>query len=126
MPRTAAEKLQSVIDNLTYKPGWRFWIKWRPTAIPHWPDDVILHMEFDAPDANEPERMTIIGRDMMLPQGLMQMIDGASAGIIRWVMYSIKEMEIHEVDEWLRIDGVRLKNPHDAPVRTAPLKKSLS
>ena len=118
----AAQTLQEVIDSLTYKPGWRFWVKRRPTAIPAWPDDVILHMEFDAPDANDPEYQTIIGRDLLLPQGLAYIIDGAQAGIKRWVEHSIKSMEMHEVDEWLRFDGVRLKDPHETPKLAPPLK----
>ena len=118
----AAQILQEVIDSLTYKPGWRFWVKRRPFDVPHWPDDVILHMEFDAPDANEPERMTIIGRDLLLPQALAYIIDGAREGIIRWIMLSIRDMEIHESKEWLRIAGVRLDNPHETPKLVPPLK----
>lgn len=37
---------------------------------------------------------------------------GSSYDLAHWIRRTIQKFELHEVDEWLRIDGERVFNPH--------------
>lgn len=93
------ERLQEFVKTISYKPGWRFEV-----VTTEW--DTGLLIGFDAPDANHPERtvpvQTIDVRFGYLPSD-------------HWVAQlraAIRSLEFHEVDEWLCIDGVRVREPH--------------
>ncbi len=101
------------LARISYKPNWRFecadkapfyetgggymkavWITIKHTSI----------------DANDPEKMTevvltaCVAKDQLVRMDEPQMMD--------WIKMHIRKAEDHETDEWLRLDGKWVKDPH--------------
>lgn len=38
--------------------------------------------------------------------------DDGEESFLRWLMYTVKEVEMHEIDEWARYKGELLNDPH--------------
>jgi hypothetical protein len=56
-----------------------------------------------------------IGAIWDVPQGFLERAD--FDGFVRWVRKNLIDLEIHELDEWLKVDGVRRFDPHQKEQR---------
>lgn len=99
-------RLAYLLDTVTYKPGWKLQAMDGPQS-PLSPSTV-LAITFRA---NDPVTGASgeFGRYITVPESLLLLDNQA---LLKWIEHLIIEMEIHEVHEFLRVDGVPLTNPH--------------
>lgn len=108
----SVEFVQAILDRITYKPGWRFWIATTGTTVngsyrqwlwaksdvddsrgaPPRPD-FTRAMPMDWPDRHEPTEATIVAR----------------------VRAAVQQWEVHEANEFLHLDGEIIHDPHECP-----------
>jgi hypothetical protein len=93
------------IREVQYKPGWHFHLK---------PNDhnyaFTLIITCEVPDANAPE-----GLRKVIPITMRREIDTHHLNpdlFLVAITCAIRDMEMHEMDEWFRIQGHRVKEPH--------------
>ena len=87
----------------TYKPGWRF--KLDP-ATDGW--FYRLTVERTEPDSRNPGAVVRIQSQRALaPEEL------APDTLPRVLRHVLVDIEVHELDEWLRCDGTLLRDPHE-------------
>jgi hypothetical protein len=95
---------------MTYKPGWKITIS-RPIdrGIHNYWEPITLHAKYPTIDVNT-------GETIMLQ--LLRSIDVDSAErypeeqLVDLIGFFIKSFEMHEFDEWFKIDGVCVRDPH--------------
>ena len=99
------EEVAAYIDGISYKPNARL------TAYPS-PEyrGVFIRLELHVPDANEPEVSAWVKSETYIPD------ISPPESLPLLVASLIRQMEMHEVDEWLRHDGVPLNDPHPVSV----------
>lgn len=99
----------SLLEQFTYKPGWRFkFVEGRHSA--GFFDDIPwLHVTFNAPDATgaKPGLIEMHGRFEFM---LSRFAD--SETFWRALDNRVRQIENHEIDEWFRINRVCLNEPH--------------
>jgi hypothetical protein len=96
----------AIVSRLTYKPGWSL----QAYPEPH-TGGLILRFGKDEPDSEK-------GGDAVRPlmyttQIPKQRLDDFSRDLfLRTVFATVTARELHEVEEWLRLDGEPLFEPH--------------
>lgn len=103
------QRIQAILDRMTYKPGWKITIS-RPTdSIHNFWEPITLYARYPTTDV-------LTGETIML--SFVRSIDVDSAEkypedkLINLIAYFIKSFEMHEFDEWFKIDGVCVHEPH--------------
>ena len=100
------DEIRELVGRLSYKPGWKFKV-WEVTTPSR---TVMLSAQFLVPNSNAPE--------VLLPVGITQHFDAYMMGLMdeRAVIELLRELvrrgEMHEIDEWFMVDGIRVKDPH--------------
>jgi len=92
--------LQTILDRVTYKPGWLFRIydgRWEGQHL------VITTV---VPDAMHPGQTTTLDVHSSLPP----MRDESQ--FLEWIAWRLGRIENHEMREFLQLDGESLFNPH--------------
>ena len=103
-----AQALQELIDRVTYKKGYKFEVVPMQlggfTAL-----KVITPPLQDTYHPDDPSRVAPV--QFMFPCYMMfsDMSEGAQ---IAWLDRCLKEVESHEQEEWFRIDGKMVRDPH--------------
>lgn len=92
-------EIQAVLDRVSYKPGWRFYVAEHPR------EGRLLRIEADVPDSATSDSLTL-GINSWLPP----MADEAQ--LVSWLQWRIGRIELHEAAEFLRVDGRVLDDPH--------------
>jgi hypothetical protein len=96
------EALRAEMARVTYKPGWSF------RLYQHRWEGVWLAITVELPDAEWPSRMmTICVRTAVPP------IPHATY-LHEWLAYRLGRTELHEMREFLRVDGEKIYDPHVA------------
>jgi hypothetical protein len=105
------EDILHEVRKFTYKPGWRIIAHREPSKMA--PDAFVITVIAKVPNVDNPDEMIEIGRPNMYT-----LADIASASY-EWkdyfhhmVLALIRKIEMHEIDEWLKIDGKNFRNPH--------------
>ena len=95
-------KVHDVIDALTYKENWQFAVH-----VDIHKDKVSVRMWFSAPDAKGRAKGEIyIQRDV-------EFTGDEDYDEIKGKIYEgIQHLELHEVDEWLKFDGLPYRGAH--------------
>jgi hypothetical protein len=114
------DEVRAVLDRVTYRPGWTIQVR-VPLAL----DAVsqiheavrggpLLMVDVRGPvrDSNDPEREVLIGQSFPLPPRLRGEED-----LLRWLRHALGRVELHERDEWLRVDGATPFDPHAEAAR---------
>lgn len=102
-------RLQEIIKRVTYKKGWRL-----TAAMDRFPNCGIisLFVTVTIPDANNltlPPLM--ICRSNTITEWELEQLSDAQ--IVEFPISTlIRDMEAHEFAEWLKFDGVCIRNPH--------------
>lgn len=102
--------LATVVASVTYKPGWKVWLR-TMNGIPH------LWVEAVVPDSNPPHEPLRIGHVLTVPAALTHeqsyLVDDETY-LRRWVYDQLLAVERHELGEWLRFGDERPYCPsHD-------------
>jgi hypothetical protein len=123
-----------LLEHVTYKPGYSFNLlharagkevsseraMWRFTPdyyLSMSEGPTILQLHANVPDASgrHPGKIDVVSQTMLEP---VHFSDGFH--FMSWLRIVIGEFEEHERDEWLRIDGQLLIDPHQVDLRTLP------
>ena len=97
-----AATVNQVLQRVTYKPGWT--INCYPTK-----EGLMLQAYSDEVDSRSGAP-----RPQFVRRGLMSWPRAETSDdlIVAWVRHWLMEWETHEVNEWLRLDGEVVHDPH--------------
>lgn len=106
--------MKGLLERFRYKPGWKLEVI--PTSM--FAESAInacsIGMTFRAPNAeswNQDEsNIIVLGRRVTISWD--ELHECTEEELVRTIGDQVKLFEMHEVDEWLRFDGVRLNDPH--------------
>jgi hypothetical protein len=117
-PRWAADRpaWEALLARITYRPGWqlRVFEDYSSGAM-------ALHVIAQVEDTYHPGRVGRILHGHLIPAYLrlqdpldaqLSRPENLEAERIRWIREALGRVELHERDEWLKVDGVRLFDPH--------------
>jgi hypothetical protein len=90
--------------NVTYKRGWRVRLIMLEDH-----DAFYVNVTYKAADSDSPDRHNV---DIAAQRMVAWMPDETRDDILRRLRDAIIDIETHEVDEWLRVDGKRIQEPH--------------
>lgn len=101
--RNDASILKGILKNFTYKPGWKF-------RLEDFGSFLVLCIDAEVPCTDEPGRMINIRfRENFDPLVHRAMDERAW---MRWLRERILDVEKHEIDEFFKVDGVKVFDPH--------------
>lgn len=100
----ALKKVMAFLGRVTYKPNWHF------TAETYEPGSVYIRIRWAAPDSFYPER--IANLTSLYSYSSNSIIEGGDKAIAGMVQHAISLAEMHEINEWFKIDGKFYKDPH--------------
>lgn len=93
-------QIAEVLARVTYKPGWTFQVYDGRWEGPH------MVIRTEVPDAYDPGKAVTLDVHSMLPP----MRDGLA--VVEWLAWRCARIEVHEMREFLRIDGELPFDPH--------------
>lgn len=96
------------IAKVTYKPGWRIELTEFCSMGDGRTFEGQLHVV--TPDSWHPERMA----EVLMYEGIAApyLHENIGTFAVSWLERLIRRCEDHEYNEWLRVDGVPIRNPH--------------
>jgi hypothetical protein len=103
VPSNAITRL---VARLTYKPNAKVWVECGCTLV----------MVLDVPDRDHPERILPVVSRQQIPPDMAGGSDSEEV-MIDWVRHCLMQLEEHEMDEWLQVDGKRYRDPHSGEIR---------
>jgi hypothetical protein len=98
------ERAKALLARVTYKEGWRLGIQPSPAHG----TERALYLTAEFTDSYRQDEVSCFGRCVPIPSGLEEDEDG----FYRFVLQLILVQELHEAQEWFRVDGVPRFNPH--------------
>lgn len=96
----SVEQMQAVLDQVTYKPGWKFTVYQGEWEGPH----VVITTQVI--DAYDPTQSTVLDVHSSLPP----MRDEDQ--LMEWLAWRLGRIEVHEMREFLKFDGQPVFDPH--------------
>lgn len=105
--------LEEFLKRFTYKPGWRFRVRTRGSSSSLFGRSQ-LHIVMETQDSRRDDSAKVeIEMWTSIPYDFEE---GAPEWSIReWVRHEIRTMELHELDEWFKVDGKLPYDPHARP-----------
>ncbi|WKV22123.1 hypothetical protein 8UZL_00005 [Mycobacteroides phage 8UZL] len=102
-----ARAVQAIVDRVQYKIDW--WFTVMENYMLGYPALKIVSAPVH--DSYHPGNTQMARVEMMhpIPHGIA---DWPLKQQVYWIQECIRAMELHEMDEWLKIDGVMLHDPH--------------
>lgn len=94
-------RLTKILESIKYKPGYQF-------NMTGWPENPGIRLMMPVQDAYPPYHNTTVTFDF---SQIPAFYDENS--FIVWVRERIRDMECHEMDEWLLVNDERMFDPHD-------------
>jgi hypothetical protein len=95
-------ELRDLVARITYKPGWSFWLQPVDNGIAFL---AVSFSEFDA--MNQETYRHFRGRHAIIVADIP-----SARGFLNRLRSYILHIEMHELDEFLRVDGVAPFDPH--------------
>lgn len=113
-PQHAADALANVVNEVTYKAGWKIWLAYidRPTEHYAGSSGLTLCIAATVPDSTRPGYTTKVEHWLAVPPTSW---NGPTWE--RWVLDQILLVERHEAMEFYAVDGVKLFFPAHGPGR---------
>lgn len=116
--KSCAELLQEtrrLLARVTYKPGWALTATAPDEVIlskPWRPWEVTVGLDYRVMSLEDPFCSVLLTTAMVLTEShLAQMLRDEQ--LVYWVVQNlIRRAELHEMDEWLKLDGKCVTNPH--------------
>lgn len=93
----------AVLGKLTYRPGWRL-------SAYEVPGAAVLRVGQSEPDSEKPAG--VIDVDYTEAIDAVRLAPMDRDALLRWAFGIFEKRAVHEVEEWLRLDGVPLYAPH--------------
>lgn len=90
------EPLRNILRQFTYKPGWTFNIR-----------DDMLAIRLLAPDTDNVENIISVNNEVVIPRFVDERFPWD-----RWLLDQIMNVERHEAQEFFKINGVKVFDPH--------------
>jgi hypothetical protein len=105
--------LREHLKGITYKPGWAFEVCYRPNAgYPDFPE-TYLNIEAQVTDVYHTERTTTVNlRKNFNTNMFFDMLSSFELEFTNFVHRAIVELEMHEIDEWFKVHGRHVRDPH--------------
>jgi hypothetical protein len=108
-PKDAWLKVQAITDRLTYKPG--------TTLDTRLSDEffVCITMRVPVYDIKPPHTQTTLIGEVRMNILTLERFDSEGTlhqYVVDRLRHSLQNLEMHECDEWLRLDGVSIFDPH--------------
>lgn len=113
--RESREKWNALLERLTYKPNYRLEIPTPEFEVEHRLGEQLL-IKVNTEDTYHPGRPIVVTHLKVLPPWDFVADEGDALRRIRECIHSV---ELHESDEWLKLDGKMPFDPH-APRFTYP------
>lgn len=99
--------VQSILDRITYKPGWKFTLDVRNERV-----YLFAWVNQDTDSRTGVERTGYKTSKRIPIDWPLSAKPDSIEKIMAWVRHAIHEWESHEADEWLRIDEELVHDPH--------------
>jgi hypothetical protein len=123
---SAYTQLENFFRVFTYKPGWSFKVerRYRPEGWePKGYEEISVAIYAEFPDVHHPERMVPVGKHYIFPESALHTY--APELIMMKIIHNwIRDLEFHEIDEWFRVDGVAVYDPHKAESEPSRQKRN--
>jgi len=115
----ARERLRQLLKRITYKPGWEFLV---PTpSDDRWRDVVQFFITRSVHDLSQPDSLEMPKKlTMYFGIEVYMLLITDEKWLLQYIFDCVTRFELHERDEWYKVDGKCFKEPH--PERTG--KKS--
>lgn len=112
--KTQHELLQEVRQfcaRITYKPGWVLTVT-APEPRIHKPWHVVVNLDYTVPSIHNPYMMQPLTTGFSIAEhSLVEML--ARGDFMNFIKVNLfRRAELHELDEWLKLDGVCVTEPH--------------
>ncbi len=108
-------QLHSILSRVSYKPGWELELTDD--------EDPVLCITAFLDDAYNPGSKMLVDIHSQLPPFFTE------SEVLRWLRWRLREIEAHEVDEFLRLDGEAAFDPHrdvKCPVKARREKEAVA
>lgn len=104
------EHVKSIVAKISYKPNFEIKVCRNMT---NGEIDIRILLKYVQDSNNSDPKIInpIILRKILTPR-MIKMSKKTDRHIVYIISNMIRQMETHEIDEWLKVDGKRLKNPH--------------
>lgn len=106
-------RLQKISSKISYKPGWKINIQdyASATSINGYDPYIYLILTMFQPNLDRPnEQIKLQFSKTIDPYSISRMTDEQ---IVEYIISGlVREAELHEMDEWLKYDGIHVKEPH--------------
>jgi len=94
------KEIREIVKAITYKEGWVF--QCRDSMF----DAVEVRVGVKVKDVEAPDKEIVLNQAMLVHEGMEK------ERVLMCVCQLVRELEIHEMDEWLKFEGQRINNPH--------------
>jgi hypothetical protein len=103
---TPQSPIENVVSRLSYKPNAKLWVE----------GNHMLVIAIDCPERNNARETIPVVSRQQIPPGMVTGHDSTET-MVGWVRDCIRQLEEHEMDEWLRLDKKLWHDPHAAEIR---------
>ena len=103
-------RLQAIVDGITYKPNWRIEVYHAPQS-----DGAIgkgfayLCLHYSTPNVQQPETTAWITSSHFIEFVFLAGLEDPA--VVMLIHKCICQAEMHEIDEWLKFQGVHVHKP---------------
>lgn len=104
-PYYSPAHLEALVDSLTYKPGWMFYLEHE--IEPDGSGGLAFHVISDTEDSLAPGRRIRVNHAFLVPPASYNRDTWAA-----WLFDRVRDVETHEAGEFFRLDDVREFAPH--------------
>lgn len=101
------ERIDALLGRITYKPNVRLSCMSAYNADSSF---ITIHLVADVPNAEDPRYLIPITSIFTVDRYLLQQNDEQE--LISYIRFNVQRFEMYELDEFFKIDGKRLNNPH--------------
>jgi hypothetical protein len=112
--RTPYIRVEDWLKSVKYKLGWTFRVVYTATGWLASEQVVAIAITMQVPHRDTGEIIPVV-LHRAVPHHILESFD--SHGFFRWLRHCIHELETHEADEFLIIDGKRMFDPHAPSMR---------
>lgn len=95
-------ELAKIVETIEYKPGWKFGVQ----PFSYCRNETELIISADLEDTYNPGSKVLVAEKSIFPNFL------TPSEVARFIYRCILDLERHETEEWFRVDGVRIYDPH--------------
>lgn len=110
-----ADEAMAILRGVTYKPEFR--LRFRKGR-----DWIVMTMEVDRPDVRDPSN---VGPLVMEANVEYRLAGSRVDSILYQVRENLRRFELHECDEWIKLDGKTVWDPHKDPARDMRLEAEI-